>query len=657
MAFVNRSERKLETDLLSPTTIGPGEYSNNETKEKARFLHKISNIYKHRTKLTPLETKIAFNSTAGKESSIFKANSNPGPGSYLNILTEKNIKDKLPLLTNKDEIIFVEENNNLVPKIKSEKKGFLSSEKRFFEKVDLNKFNYNQNTDPNLNINNIRFNSIYKKGKIYNNRYGKVGLNLNKNIMHQRTLLDSNNFKQIIPNNNIGDFKMINGNITEMKKIYDYSSKKGEDELGPGKYDVTPKWNRKSINWSYGFNKIPKNIIFKNELISNFIEHKNIKKLNHSMNMNKKFKKNISNFDIIDNGYTQSLIHKKNNSMRNQVFTRHIKDRERILTEQMNKQKQYNEIINQIQYKETPGPGFYGNKIHPTTIFNTNKTQNFGSNTPKFSKIGYENEILGPGSYFLEQNKYQPKIEVAIHVKKPIKKNLAKNNEGLFLKNFRMKNQYRYPAPGQYNLVKNFIKGEISNVKSFGILSQRFKNVNLHNEEYNDENIKKQSLDKINYGYEDKMKYKINQKFLEIKKQEEIFQKKRRDKFMNKKSPGVGDYSPEFSTSISYNVQSKLNQFRDKVAPFSIKNSRFSSDKKLFNDNDIPGPGDYNVADAYDALNNGLKNGKNHNEIKINNTEIIKHGEKKATPGPGLYNIDTANSWEKKSFNILFMNK
>ena len=82
MAFVNRSERKLETDLLSPTTIGPGEYSNNETKEKARFLHKISNIYKHRTKLTPLETKIAFNSTAGKESSIFKANSNPGPGSY-----------------------------------------------------------------------------------------------------------------------------------------------------------------------------------------------------------------------------------------------------------------------------------------------------------------------------------------------------------------------------------------------------------------------------------------------------------------------------------------------------------------------------------------------------------------------------------------------
>ena len=255
MAFVNRSERKLETDLLSPTTIGPGEYSNNETKEKARFLHKISNIYKHRTKLTPLETKIAFNSTAGKESSIFKANSNPGPGSYLNILTEKNIKDKLPLLTNKDEIIFVEENNNLVPKIKSEKKGFLSSEKRFFEKVDLNKFNYNQNTDPNLNINNIRFNSMYKKGKIYNNRYGKVGLNLNKNIMHQRTLLDSNNFKQIIPNNNIGDFKMINGNITEMKKIYDYSSKKGEDELGPGKYDVTPKWNRKSINWSYGFNK------------------------------------------------------------------------------------------------------------------------------------------------------------------------------------------------------------------------------------------------------------------------------------------------------------------------------------------------------------------------------------------------------------------
>ena len=658
MAFVNRSERKLETDLLSPTNIGPGEYSNNETKEQARFLHKISNIFTHRTKLTPLETKIGFSSTCGRGSDIFKTNSNPGPGSYLNILTEKSLKDKLHLLTNKDEIVFVEENHNLVPKIKSEKKGFLSSEKRFFEKVDLNKFNYYQNTEP-FQSNNNRFNSIYNKDKIHNNRYGKIGINNNKKIKNKQNLNDNNNSMPTIPDKNRGDFKMINGKLEEIKKIFDNSPKKEEEELGPGKYNVIPKFHPKSINWSFGFNKIPKNIIYKNELISNFKEHKNINKLNHSMKIsNKILKKTISNSDILDNLNSQNLIHNKNNYMRNQVFSRHIKDREKILTEQMIKQKKYNEKINQIQSKETPGPGFYTNKIHPTIIFNTNKTQNFGSNTPKFSNHEFEkNEIIGPGYYFLEKNKYQPKIEVAIHIKNPTKKNLIKNNEGLYLKNFRMKNQYRYPVVGQYNLGKNFIKDEISNVKSFGILSQRFKNLNLKNEdEYNDINTQRKSYQKINYGYEDKIKYKINQKFLEIKKKEEIYQKKRRDKFMNKRSPAVGDYSPEFSTSISYSVQSRINKFRDQAAPFNIKNSRFSSDNKLFNNN-IPGPGNYNVADAYEALNNGIKNGYINNEAKINNLETINNSEKKATLGPGLYNIDMTSSWNKKSFNILFMNK
>ena len=663
MAFVNRSERKLETDLLSPTNIGPGEYSNNEAKEQARFLHKISNIFTHRTKLTPLETKVAFNSTGGKGSDIFKTNSNPGPGSYLNILTEKCIKDKLPLLTNKDEIVFVEENHNLVPKIKSEKNGFLSSEKRFFEKVDLNKYNYYQNTEPNLSKNNIRFNSVFNKNKIHNNRYGKIGINNNKNIKNLRNLYANANNNSIptIPDKSRGDFKMINGKLEEIKKTFDISSKKEEEELGPGKYNVIPKFHPKSINWNYGFNKIPKNIIYKNELISNFKEHKNINKLNHSMKIsNKILKKSISNSDILDNINTQNLIHNKNNSMRNQVFIRYIKDREKIITEQMNKQKEYNEKINHLQSKETPGPGFYTNKIHPTIIFNTNKTQNFGSGTPKFSNLELEKkEILGPGYYFLEKNKYEPKIEVAIHIKKPNKKKYVKNNEGLYINNFRMKNQYRYPEVGQYNLGKDFIKGEISNVKSFGILSQRFKNLNLKNEdEYNDNNTQRELYQKINYGYEDKIKYKINQKFLEIKKKEEIYQKKRRDKFMNKKSPAVGDYSPEFSTSISYHVQSRINKFRDKVAPFNIKDSRFSSDNKLFNDNDIPGPGNYNVADAYEALNNGIKNGYSNNEAKMNNLEGIKNNnEKIATPGPGLYNIDMTSSWNKKSFNILFMNK
>ena len=50
MAFVTRSERKLNDNLEGITKIGPGEYENEETKLEARILHKISNIYTHASK-------------------------------------------------------------------------------------------------------------------------------------------------------------------------------------------------------------------------------------------------------------------------------------------------------------------------------------------------------------------------------------------------------------------------------------------------------------------------------------------------------------------------------------------------------------------------------------------------------------------------------
>ena len=119
MAFVNRSERRTQIGLLSPTKIGPGEYTNNKIKEDARNLHKLRYIYTHRKKSKQPEIIIAFNSTGERESALFRANTNPGPGAYLDISPEKNTNHKLPLLTTKDELIFVEENEKLVPKIKN----------------------------------------------------------------------------------------------------------------------------------------------------------------------------------------------------------------------------------------------------------------------------------------------------------------------------------------------------------------------------------------------------------------------------------------------------------------------------------------------------------------------------------------------------------
>ena len=677
MAFVSRSERELNSGILSQTNIGPGEYSNNESKEEARALHKLSNIFTHRTKLTPLEINIPFNSTSKRKSLLLKTNTNPGPGAYLNTSFDNKIKKNLPFFTLRDEIIFVQENEDLVPKIKKEKKGFLSSEKRFFEKIDVKNVN---NFNKNAGLENYKFNSRYifnkENEKMNNNRYSKNDFSYYKNNLTHRSLPDNSNTKPTIPDKNTGNFKFINGKIEEVEKRISNTSKNKEDELGPGKYEIFPKWTTNSINWKYGHNKESKIISFKNKLITELKEHEKNDKINLSMKFNnKKLFKNISNSNILKTDITETDNLKKNNSMRNQVFNRHIKDRKKFLSEQMNKQKKYNEIINQFQYKETPGPGFYNNnKIPPITIFNTNKSQNFGSNTPKFSKISDEDYIVGPGSYFIEKNKYQPKIEVTVHPKNPERKNLLKNNGGFYVKNYRLKNKYRYPGPGQYNLSKNFIKEQISNIKSFGILEERFKYKNLNleeNDNYNEiinEKINRQLYVKTNYDFDDKIQYKMNRKFLELKRQEEMIKKKRRDKFMNKKSPAVGDYSPEFSTSISYNVKSKLNKYRNDVAPFNIMDARFSKDNKIFLNKDMPnpGPGEYDVAEAFEALKDGIKNGyinksynnnDNYNNIIENNPIKIKNNDVPSIQEPEKFNKNLTNSWNKKSFNVLFIEK
>ena len=90
-------------------------------------------------------------------------------------------------------------------------------------------------------------------------------------------------------------------------------------------------------------------------------------------------------------------------------------------------------------------------------------------------------------------------------------------------------------------------------------------------------------------------------------------------------------------------------------------NSRFPKNSKLSPKNDIPGPGNYEVANAFDALNNGIKNCYNNNYpnnnsiLMENNIISNKNNEEKSTPGPGLYDQNINNSWNKKSFNVLFM--
>ena len=640
MAVVTRSERKIKNILTNTTNLGPGEYENEEIKQEARLLHKISNIFTHMSKKNNLEINIPFNST-GERSSLAKINNTPGPGTYTDIYSfpKKNKKEKLPSLNN--EIIFVEEKGNLIPKFKNESKGFLSSERRFNNLLDSSN---NENIGPGC----YQIGNILNKTKVYNSRYGRILQNFgNKGSKSLDYCIPT------IPDKKRGDFKYINGEIKEIKKkVYN------GDELGPGQYNISPKWDSNAIGWKFGLKIENKNDNFKNELINSLNENNslelklnynnhNLSRLNKSLN---KKNKNISNNNI--SGENQ------HNSIKNLVFKRFLKDRNKLHINSLEKLKEYNDKILDINYKDTPGPGFYDNKIirGPISILNNNnKNQNFGSNTPQFFNIDKKNnEFIGPGSYFQEKNKYEPKLETIMHIKKPQQKYKEnKKDIGLFINNFRKNNKNKQPGVGQYDLEKNFIKKEISNVKSFGILSERFKtNKSTENNEIEEENEENQT-NNGNYNYENKIKIKINSKYIEQKKKEEEEEKKKREKYRDIKEPPVGAYSPEKITSISYNVLCKLNPYRNKIAPFNIMNTRFKREEKNRKKNlELPGPGNYEVSDAYNALYNSKKN------YNVFGAGTQRKNVKNNLPGPGLYEPNNPNSsWNKKTFNILFVEK
>ena len=635
MAFVTRSERKMNISANNSTNIGPGEYENDELKKEARLLHKISNKFSHFSKNNDLKISIPFNTT-GERSNFIKVNNTPGPGTYTNDFSYKKSRKEDDSHSMDKEIIFVEENGSLVPKLNQELKGFLSSEKRF---NDSHKYD-NKSLGPGTYELIKTFN---KPKNNYNSRYGKVELG---RAYKSSGVCDD--LIPTIPDKNRGEFKYVNGQITEIKKL------NNGNVLGPGQYNIFPKWANNALDWRIGLKKENKNKNYKNEIINSL--NKNSLRESQTRNtidskMNKSTKNKSGHNMLVEN----------QNNIRNLIFNKFLKYRKNMHDISLNKLKEYNDKILDVKYKDTPGPGSYDSKIltGQTNHFNANKSQNFGSNSPKFFKIETENDIIGPGSYFLEKNKYEPKFETIIHIKKTEKNNVENEDKkeiGAFLSDFRNKNKNRQPGPGQYDIEKDFIKKETSNVKSFGTLSERFKRAksleNKGNKENKEEN--KEYKYKIDYKFEDRIQNKIDSKYLEIKRQEEENEKKKRERYMMKsQKPSVGTYSPEITSSISYNVLSKVNPYRNKIAPFNVMNTRFQNQPKTLKRYkvNLPGPGKYDVSDAYNALNSNKKN------YNVFGTDSQRKEYQTNMVGPGLYGQDSPNSWNKKTFNILFMEK
>ena len=695
MAFVYRSDRTNNSEK-NKISIGPGEYNEELSKTQGRLLHqnhmKYSSVMKNNKK--PLI--VPFNTTS-KRSKLFDGDNLPGPGSYTltsnfnNTNTRSSFTHTSSLMDKDIQEIFS------MYKTNPNKKGFLSSEKRFNKSSTAEKFSpgpgsyelrsyFLKNENDNKNANNKYITEKYalNKGKTY-----KLPGN-------------SEEITSSIPDKSKGEFKIVKGLLTQVKKPpYD------SGQVGPGKYNLFSNWNAPGLTWDKGYKKEDKKYnksdiqkeleqnssMLNNETYSEKMHNfnNNISSISTNFNAAQRSNNNLSsvltmtNMNMSNNynnskyinanisgwNTTVNLNNNNNNSlkklnkpdekqMRNKIFHNFIKSREDLHSKTMSKLKPDNNLIMELEYPDFPGPGFYNQKIIPKHTSFMSTAHNFGSTSPKFKNFKTENEIIGPGAYFKEKNKYQPEFKTVLHAKNP-ERQKRENNDSVFVQNLIRNNREKMPGPGEYDLEGKLIKKEISNNKSFGSNVERFKwsktpedQNHGYKKEINDNNIKEfinQSITEEDKKDQERIRKRQYLKKVEKLKKKE---KQKREKFLKIKMPSVGTYSPEITSSIQYQVLSKLNPYRNQVAPFNIVDSRFSQIKnpRLLKNIGTPGPADYNVLPAFNAINLDKRKynifGQNkQRETRIRNTFV---------PGPGIYNLDNPNIWNIKSFNVLFIN-
>jgi len=688
MAFVYRSNRTNISEK-NKTSLGPGEYDEELSKTQGRDLHKknlkYSTILKHRN--NPLI--IPFNTTS-QRSKLFDGDDTPGPGAYSLMKNYKSNKAKMSFGNASTSL--EKEIQELFPNLSKNKKGFLTSEKRFSENSSKEKIipgpgSYELRKPKFINLKN--YNNI-------DNKYIKEKYAMNKGKIYK---LPGSSEQMIssIPDKSKGEFKLVKGLLVESKK-----DENDSDKIGPGKYNIYLSWKTNGIDWDKGYKKEDKNDKYKEDEIQKQLE-KNSSLLNNNESYSERmrnFNNNISSFSTNYKAFQKSLnlsstftmtntdmsnhhINKSNNNfsisgwntstnlgynsksikrperlIRNKIFSDFIKGRENLHFTTMSKLKDENNLVMDIEYHDKPGPGFYNQNIIPKRTSFMSTASNFGSNSPKFKMPKIENGTIGPGTYFKERNKYEPKKKIIIYAKAP-EKPKEEINDSVYVQNLIRSNEEKMPGPGEYNLERKFTKKEISNINSFGSKVERFsktpKEKNKIKDELIDDNDVREYINRSLDEEERKDKIRIRQslylKKMELMKQKE---KEKRQKYLKQKMPSVGTYSPELISTIKYQVLSKTNIIRNQIAPFNIGDSRFALVKNPRIKITIPpGPGDYNILPAFKALNSDKRKynvfGQNkQRDTKIRNTFV---------PGPGNYNLDNPNIWDIKSYNALFINK
>ena len=646
MAFCVRSERKMDYLKTDKLEIGPGQYfqSNDKNYIKKR-IHPPFQISSQRI-------------------SLYNKNDNPGPGSYDLIDKSFNNKNSTYISTNKDKNYSTINNNNNLSSVAVNSVSVNNSSYIFgISKNTRNKKNISNYTKSEINDNNI---NIFKnKSFIYNNKNIPF-LSKVKRFENNNKLLDNNeigpgsydlnkNIIKIDKNKNklmniplkieVGSLKRIISIPSKDMNGYSYDYNKNlklimDDQtdkniyIGPGKYDVKIKEKPKSIiEWSKSFN---------------------IKEIKHKKEIMKK-KETIEELkkqgDIISKDKLK-IDHKNSKLLKTQNFGNNKKGlydlNTKLFTNNMNKKINFfaesrNDFF--INKNENPGPGYYTNDLIKFKLTKKNKKNNmnlnnicFGSSCNRFLYKSKSLQDIGPTTYFLEKNKYEPdkKYDIISHLKyKRLFDDNGKQKEIINNNNILS----NIPGPGSYELSHSFINKSYNKYQIMNDTQIRFNykiNENpgpgAYTQINNNNNINK----KIN-----KIKKRINVTFEE----EEKRKIERLDNIKKEKNigiPGVGTYNIENIDSISNNIKMKLNQKLSYDSPFLMSSKRFNykyekEDYPIYNNNYKK------INEKYIIFSKAKR--FNDEKNKNNSEDLI---------GPGSYDLIKNNQWSKKTFNKLF---
>ena len=696
MAFVFRAKRDLKLSNLEQNNLSPGEFY--------QEIPLIKNIEKQSSE---------FESKSPRNPVTYKFNT-PGPGSYeknyfnQDIFSKfnqnkkpKNIIEKIKMSVIPYEIQdFIEKYQSIAFNSRTKRFDYknedLEKEKpgpgAYYPEVDYSnaKNNYknnslknnnininnnnlsnNNNINDNKSMNNLSIDNINIKPNSSRNNSSIMSASVNNNNNNNRnnkstesTSANSNNINNInnklikinksfnsefrsetIPSkNNFGYDIDENGNkkIIFIEKSLNQFDGTKNDSAGPGQYDIPISWEKNIIDWKK----------MKDENDIKYTEIKSRKNLSPLTELEKDYLINSqrdNNKNINDNtNYTNNTYKTRTKTDTN--YTPNSNPRTRIFNFIMNNRYEKHKIIAEKKesidpiFEGTPGPGYYSpDTVSEKNININNINPGFNSNLPRFKTSIKFNNDLGPGFYY---NRSKPK-KIA-RPKYILGTTPNKENNIYALKLSLAKENYKVPGPGSYEIEGNLIKEDITKNQNFGVNELRFK-----------KNYKIKENSPGPGSYEIKSIFQQNKKEHNDKKYNNVYKNYKSDLDLLKElekitketfiSPAVGFYNPGIVSSMEYEIKSKVNPYLDeKNVGFGTQEKKVMSMINKENNVNI-GPGKYYKTKKNDNKQNNAPFNQSNKRFKY------EEPTNKYIPGPGAYDINSFEDWNKKSHNILFV--